>query len=162
MEAIQAVIGQEGEYTQDRPLTCWRVNTKTVNPPTLALTPIVNSESPINLNPCMSLHCRRKLEYLQKNPENPHRQREHPTPHRKAAGLDSTQNLFHQTLNRQIISKSSWKIPRTTTFSFKNSLFLYTISESHKLNPSVTWSSGKLVTEHDQSVTVAQLLEQHL
>lgn len=97
------------EYTQDRPLTCWRVNTKTVNPPTLALTPIVNSESPINLNPCTSLHCGRKLEYLQKNPENPHRQREHPTPHRKAAGLDSTQNLFHQTLNRnrQIISKSS-------------------------------------------------------
>lgn len=98
----------------------------------------------------MSLHCGRKLEYLQKNPENPHRQREHPTPHRKAAGLDSTQNLFHQTLNRnrQIISKSSWKMPRTTTFSFKNSLFLYTISESHKLNPSVTrehlelWKTG--------------------
>lgn len=109
METTQAVIGQEGEYTQDRPLTCWRVNTKTVNPPTLALTQIVNSESPINLNPCISLHCGRKLEYLQKNPENPHRQREHPTPHRKAARLDSTQNLFHQTLNRnrQIISKSS-------------------------------------------------------
>lgn len=90
----------------------------------------------------MSLHCGRKLEYLQKNP---YRQQEHPTPHRKATRLDSTQTLNR---NKQIISKSSWKIPSTTTFSFKNSLFLYTISESHKLNPSVTrehlelWKTG--------------------
>lgn len=44
---------------------------------------------------------------------------------------------------------------------FKNSLFLYTISESH-INATHVWPGSTPVTEHDRSVTVARLLEQHL